>query len=164
MKLILSTIILSIFVSDAIGQSPANNTYESQNQQSTKKNIRIIEKGNIDNIELLSPETQKQEIVLPESETQVSLSVNQQKVLIMTNEKNPSQMLVYKTNGEWWSSVRELDLKFNVEKGNIIGSVLIWKGPIRPNTPVKLNVDVVEMKSATEKQFFSKLSELNSNN
>lgn len=86
---------------------------------------------------------------------------NKKVVLLMVNEMAPDQIIVFDTEGKWFDTAREISININVGTGMITGTVLSWKGTLKPKNPKVTTVVVKEIKSVSEEDFANKLDSLN---
>jgi hypothetical protein len=92
---------------------------------------------------------------------QVPAESNPATILLLLNESQPNQVIVYDSKGEWLSSIREIKLTIDLLGTGIQAECTSWKGVLRPSSPKKYTTQVKEIKSITSDDFASRLADLN---
>lgn len=82
-------------------------------------------------------------------------------VLLLINEEQPSQIIIYDNKGNWLYSVKEITVTVDFVTNKISANCVSWKGTIKPLNPKIFTAEVKELKSVKSTVFQEKLNELN---
>jgi len=94
-------------------------------------------------------------------DTQPTAQSNPTTILLLVNESQPNQVIVYDGTGTWLSSIREIKLTIDLLGSGITADCTMWKGVLKPENPKKITVQVKEIKSVTAEIFAQRLAKLN---
>lgn len=97
----------------------------------------------------------------PIAEVPEAPHANPPSILVLINEAQPTQAIVYDTNGKWLSDIREIKIDIDLVGAGIMADCVLWKGVLRPATPKTMKAPVKEIKSISAEMFAERLSKLN---
>ena len=82
-------------------------------------------------------------------------------ILLLVNESQPNQVIVYDTKGVWLFSIRQIKITLDLAGAGIKAECMAWKGVYKPTAPKKFTAIVKEIKSIPSSAFKERVEELN---
>jgi len=108
---------------------------------------------------LISTNVVSAQDVVPD--TQPTVQSNPATVLILVNESQPNQMIIYDGAGTWLSTIREIKLNIDLLGSGVTAECTMWKGVLKPENPKQFTAQVKEIKSINAELFTKRLAKLN---